>query len=71
MPKLGELTLEELLDGADRDAAYLAERLETQRAARGTDPTDIEEVITSAVITNIRSQLIVATARLRAQRQTD
>jgi hypothetical protein len=28
MPKFGELTVEELINGAEREAAYLAERLQ-------------------------------------------
>jgi hypothetical protein len=69
MPKLGELTVEELIYGAHRDAAYLAERLNKQARERGADPDDIEEVITTATIASIRSHLIVAQGRIREQRQ--
>lgn len=70
MPKLGELSVEELVDGAEKDAAYLGQRLEQLAAQRAADPDDIKEVITRALITNIRSRLIVATSRLREQHKT-
>ncbi|MGI5138120.1 hypothetical protein [Streptomyces sp. CA-106110] len=69
MPKLGELTVEELINGADREAAYLAERLNKQARERGANPDDIEEVITSATIASVRSHLIVAQGRIREQHQ--
>jgi hypothetical protein len=69
MAKLGELSVEPLLDGADKDTAYLVEHLDKQAQARGTDPDDIEEVVTRAYTTQIRSQLIVAQSRLREQRK--
>nr|WTB35243.1 hypothetical protein OG781_42440 [Streptomyces sp. NBC_00830] len=69
MTKLGELGVEQLLDGADKDAAYLVERLEKLARERGADPDDIEEVVTRATTAHIRSQLIVAQLRLREQDQ--
>lgn len=67
MPKLGELSVEQLIDGAETDMAYLVERLEKLARERGADPNDIEEVITGATMAQIRSQLIVAQSRLREQ----
>ncbi|WP_127359890.1 hypothetical protein [Actinacidiphila soli] len=71
MAKLGELSIEQLLDGADKDTAYLVEHLDKLAQARGTNPDDIEEVITRAYTTQIRSQLIVAQSRLREQHQAE
>jgi hypothetical protein len=71
MAKLGELSVEQLLDGAERDMAYLVERLEKLARERGADPDEIEEVITSATVANVRSQLIVAQGRLREQHQAE
>ena len=70
MAKLGELSVDQLLDGAERDMAYLVGRLNKLARERGADPNDIEEVITRATTTQIRSQLIVARIRLREQHQT-
>lgn len=69
MATLGELSVEELVDGAEQTAAYLAERLEHLAAQRGANPEDIEEVITRALVTNMRTYLIVAMSRLREQRK--
>ncbi|MFE2586009.1 hypothetical protein [Streptomyces sp. NPDC059378] len=69
MPKLGELTIEEPIHGADRDAAYLAELLEKLAREPVTDPDDIQAVITRATITQRRSQLIVAQGKLREDRR--
>ncbi|MEU6325012.1 hypothetical protein [Streptomyces sp. NPDC047009] len=69
MPRLGDLTVEQLLDGADRDMSYLVERLERLARERGADSDDIEEVVTRATTTSVRSQLIVAQAKWREERQ--
>ncbi|MFE4424382.1 hypothetical protein [Streptomyces sp. NPDC056817] len=69
MPRLGDLTVEQLLDGADREMAYLVERLDKLARERGADPEHIEEVITSATTANVRSHLIVAQLKLREERQ--
>ncbi|MFF3493775.1 hypothetical protein ACFYWS_20750 [Streptomyces sp. NPDC002795] len=63
MPRLGGLTIDQLLDEADKDTAYLANRLTTQARDRGVDPDDIEEVITRALTTSIRSHVLVARNR--------
>ncbi|MEU4095540.1 hypothetical protein [Streptomyces sp. NPDC026673] len=69
MPRLGELNVEQLLDGADRDMAYLVERLDKLARERGDDPEHIEEIITRATTTQVRSQLIVAQGKWREERK--